>query len=181
MNCGHGSLTCLVSPRRALWGFGIAAPPVWSSSGSPAHTSSEPPRSGERHAWSDLSTIKVFGSIKNQPGTKARLTFLKPSRTPFMFSYLLKRSAKERSTELRSAIAWSRSADSCLTDLLQEMVFCCCSSSANQHEKSKYKVPPERRLDGYNLSEWGETVLSNSMLRRVPNCFRTVGYSSRLW
>lgn len=40
-------LTCPVSPQRALWGFGIAAPPVWSSSGSPAHTSSGPPHSGE--------------------------------------------------------------------------------------------------------------------------------------
>lgn len=41
-------LTCPVSPLHALWAFGIAAPPVWSSSGSPAHTSSGPPHSGER-------------------------------------------------------------------------------------------------------------------------------------
>lgn len=41
-------LTCPVSPPHALWAFGIAAPPVWSSSGSPAHTSSGPPHSGER-------------------------------------------------------------------------------------------------------------------------------------
>lgn len=51
---------------------------------------------------------------------------------PFMFSYLLKRSAKERSTELRSATAWSRSKVNCLTDLLQVSVFCCCSSSVNK-------------------------------------------------
>lgn len=76
---------------------------------------------------------------KPSPSATALLTFLKPSRTPFMFSYLLNRSAKERSTELRSAIAWSRSADSCLTDLLQEKVFCCCSSSTGDTEIKTWK------------------------------------------
>lgn len=42
-------LTCPVSPQHAPWGFGIAAPPAWSASGSPAHTSSAPPHSGEIH------------------------------------------------------------------------------------------------------------------------------------
>lgn len=124
-------LTCPVSPQHAPWGFGIAAPLVWSASGSPVHTSSAPPHSGETHA-ENISRCGFYLVVGwTVLHTKAPLTFLKPSKTPFMFSYLLKRSAKERSTELRSAIAWSLSAVNCLTDLLQDRVFCCWSSSAN--------------------------------------------------
>ena len=125
------TLTCPVSPQHEPWGFGTVAPPAWSSSGSPVHTSSAPPHSVEMHVEYIVSWLLHEGGMNCIMKCKAVLTFLKPSRTPFKDSYLLKRSAKERSTELRSARAWSLSKVSCLTDLLQDSVFCCCSSSTD--------------------------------------------------
>lgn len=136
------SFTCSVSPQRALWVFDIAAPPAWSASGNPARTSSTRPHSeqfrGGQHKHHVGEKLVFITS------TKAPLTFLKPSRTPFMFSYLLKRSAKERSTELRSAIAWSLSAVNCLTDLLPDRLFCCCSSSAERNGARRRELKKER-------------------------------------
>lgn len=63
------------------------------------------------------------------------LTFLNPSRTSFIFSYLLKRSAKDFSTEFRSANACSFSMTSCWT-VWWDIDFSLCSSSVRNNNKS---------------------------------------------
>lgn len=60
-----------------------------------------------------------------------RYTLRKPSRTSFIFSYLLKRSARDFSTEFRSARACSFSRTSCCT-VWWETDFSLCSSSGRR-------------------------------------------------
>lgn len=60
-------------------------------------------------------------------------TLRKPSRTSFIFSYLLKRSARDFSTEFRSARACSFSRTSCWT-VWWETDFSLCSSSDKRHQ-----------------------------------------------
>lgn len=60
-----------------------------------------------------------------------RHTLRKPSRTSFIFSYLLKRSARDFSTEFRSARACSFSRTSCCT-VWWETDFSLCSSSGRR-------------------------------------------------
>ena len=61
-------------------------------------------------------------------------TLRKPSRTSFIFSYLLKRSARDFSTEFRSARACSFSRTSCWT-VWWETDFSLCSSSGGRHRE----------------------------------------------
>ena len=64
-------------------------------------------------------------------GASTWLTFRKPSNTSFIFSYLLKRSASDFSTEFRSARACSFSTISCWT-VWWETDFSLCSSSVRK-------------------------------------------------
>lgn len=61
-------------------------------------------------------------------------TLRKPSRTSFIFSYLLKRSARDFSTEFRSARACSFSRTSCCT-VWWETDFSLCSSSGRRDQE----------------------------------------------
>lgn len=88
------------------------------------------PYSSGIHIWRSTTTAKRFQK-------KGHATFLNPSRTPFRFSYLLKRSERDLSTELRSARACSFSMVSCWR-LFWEVIFVLCSSSVNHNQKQRH-------------------------------------------
>lgn len=73
-----------------------------------------------------------------------RHTLRKPSRTSFIFSYLLKRSARDFSTEFRSARACSFSRASCCT-VWWETDFSLCSSSGRR-DRSQTTGPIQSEL-----------------------------------
>jgi hypothetical protein len=84
--------------------------------------------------------------LQAPPGLRLhRHTFRKPSRTSFIFSYLLKRSARDFSTEFRSARACSFSRTSCCT-VWWEMDFSLCSSSGRR-DRSQTMEPNQSKLD----------------------------------
>lgn len=68
-------------------------------------------------------------------------TLRKPSRTSFIFSYLLKRSARDFSTEFRSARACSFSRTSCCT-VWWETDFSLCSSSGRRDSSQTVQTTP---------------------------------------
>lgn len=93
---------------------------------------------------------------------KGYATFLNPSRTPFRFSYLLKRSERDLSTELRSARACSFSKVSCWK-LFWEVILVLCSSSVNHNQKQGYI----------------HSTIVNGCLPGAKQCFRWSGPSKQ--
>lgn len=78
--------------------------------------------------WILCSQRMVLRYVVMLPSYYPSPTFLNPSRTVFMFSYLRKRSERERSTEFKSARAWSLSAVSCWMLRLDPELQRCSSS-----------------------------------------------------
>lgn len=87
-----------------------------------------------RMAFQSAPTILPYHAGLALPPRERQHTLRKPSKTSFIFSYLLKRSARDFSTEFRSARACSFSRTSCWT-VWWETDFSLCSSSGGRHKE----------------------------------------------
>lgn len=103
-----------------------------------------------------------------QIGSSQTLTFLKPSRTSFIFSYLLMRSASDFSTEFKSANACSFSIISCCT-VWCDIDFSFCSSSV---ENNYIKVSGKNNNDYFVIS----TSVHLLILQNQNFCLRKKAY-----